>query len=243
MKIAIVDDTKTDLERVRNLLESYALNHPRPKLQLTCFDHPDDFLKAYSVDPDYDLILLDMVMPFVNGIQVGQAIRKIDDQVKIIYITISKEYALYGYDVKAYHYLIKPVSEKALFQVLHEISAQLDHDRQRKLIIKDKESIHQLTLDKIAYIEVMRHRLFYHLRDGSVLSAYGSLKEISELIIGDPGFLRIHKSFLINLHAVSAIRQREFVMRNEAKVPISRKALKSVRAAYYGFIIHQRSAW
>ena len=242
MKIAIVDDTKKDLERVNSLLERYAQNNPQSRLIVHSFDHPDDFLMAYTPDPDYDLILLDMVMPFVNGIQVAQAIRKIDDQVKIVYITISKEYAIYAFDVKAYHYLIKPVSEKALYQCLDEIRVQLDLNSQKKLIIKDKETTHQLTLDQIAFIEVMKHRLYYHLRDGSVLTAYGSLKDLSELILADPGFLRIHKSYLINLHAVRSIRQREFVMRDDALVPISRKALKSVRNTYYGFIASKRMA-
>jgi DNA-binding LytR/AlgR family response regulator len=243
MKIAIVDDTSSDLERVKTQLERYGAAIPQSCLSVMTYDHPDDFLKDFAIHPDFDLIFLDMVMPFIDGIAVGQAIRTIDDQVKIVYTTISPEYALNAYDVKAYHYLIKPVSEKQLTTILDELIFQLDLHHHQKLIIRDGDTLLSVMTRKIVYIEVTRHRLYYHLRDGSVVSAYGSLKDLSPIILNDVSFLRVHKSYLINLHAAALIRQREFIMANGIRVPISRMALKAVREAYAEFMTQKRPCY
>jgi DNA-binding LytR/AlgR family response regulator len=121
MRIALVDDTLIELKQLEKLLNKYTFQYPSQNLEISTFSNPDDFLRFFSLNPVFDLVFLDMVMPFINGIEVGKEIRKTDTMVKIIYTTISPEYAIDAYDVKAYHYLLKPVSETALFKVLNEV--------------------------------------------------------------------------------------------------------------------------
>jgi DNA-binding LytR/AlgR family response regulator len=236
MRIALCDDTLTDLGQVKASLESYKLKNPEASLILNTFSNPDEFLQAYGLDPHYDLILLDMVMPFMSGLEVASTIRQSDDQVKIVFLTISPEFAIEAYGVKAYHYLIKPVQEGRLFRILDEIAVWIRERHNTSLLLRDRESMIKLSIAKIAYIEVIKHRLFYHLMDNSILSSYTSLKEVSDTLLKEAHFIKVHKSYLVNYHAVVALSNQCFIMNDKTRIPISRALYKPIRQHYIRFL-------
>ncbi len=242
MRIALCDDTLSDLGQVKACLESYQLKNPEVSLSLSVFYNPDDFLQAYARDPHYDLIVLDMVMPFMSGLEVAATIRQSDDQVKIVFLTISPEYAIEAYEVKAYHYLIKPVQEGPLFKILNEIALWIRQTQRTTLLLRDRESMIKLSIAKIAYIEVIQHRLFYHLMDNSILSAYSSLKEVSDVLLKEAHFRKVHKSYLVNYFAVDALSNQCFIMKDKTRIPISRSLYKPIRQHYIRFLMHQGQA-
>lgn len=239
MRIALCDDTLSDLGQVKASLESYQLKNPDVSLCLNAFSNPDDFLEAYALDPHYDLIVLDMVMPFMSGLEVASVIRQSDDQVKIVFLTISPEFAIDAYEVKAYHYLIKPVQETLLFKILDEIALWIRQTQSTTLLLRDRESMTKLCIAKIAYIEVMKHRLFYHLMDSRILSSYTSLKEVSDLLLKEAHFIRVHKSYLVNCFAIEALSNQCFIMNDKTCIPISRTLYKSIRQHYIRFMSQQ----
>ena len=238
MRIAVCDDTIADLQHVKSHLDQYQIQHYDCPFDIAYFNHPDDFLRAFELDPAYDAVLLDMVMPFVNGIEVGRTIRNINRDLKIVYITISPEYAVESYTVKATQYLMKPVSGMALFEVLDEIRESLD-TLDQPLILKDRESVMSLNIRSIEYVEVMRHHIMIHLTDGRILTSYRSLTEISEPLKQVEFFMRVHKSYIVNLRAVRNLRNQDFIMANEVNVPIARSVYKQARDAYLGIVMER----
>ncbi len=232
MRVALVDDTIIELKQLEKLLEKYTFLYPSQNLEVSSFLNPDDFLKFFSLNPIFDLVFLDMVMPFFNGIEVGKEIRKTDAMVKIIYTTISPEYAIDAYDVKAYHYLLKPVREAALFKVLNEVILINEKKQERSISIKERDSIINLAFSKLLYVEVDKHRIYYHLKDQSVISTYSTLKEVLLLLSDDPGFIKVHHSYIVNLSSVIALQSHALLLPNKCIIPISRSLYTQVKEKY-----------
>ena len=242
MRISLVDDNQTDLAHLKKQIDKYAGLFPSQNIEISTFSNPDDFLRYFSMNPIFDLIFLDMVMPFFNGIEVGREIRKTDSLVKIIYTTISPEYAMEAYEVKAYHYLMKPVSEAPLFKALNEIVSLIEKNQLKKLSIKDHDSIINLPFSSILYVEVDKHLLYFHLKDQSIISTYATLKEVAQELSIDDVFMKVHHSFIVNLSEVLALQNRSLLLPNNCLIPISRSQYNLVKAKYIEQISSKRNS-
>lgn len=229
MKLAVCDDNFKDLHHLKTLLDHHQASHPDVPLNVTYFSHPDDFLKAFVLDPVYDLVILDMVMPFLNGLEVAFEIRRRNRDLKIVFTTVTPDFALDAYQVKAHHYLLKPIQKSALDLILEEVSSQ---QKEKPILLGDRDGWISLDASRIAYIEVMRHRLSIHLTDRSVHELNGSLKDLLNTLSVYPFFIRVHKSFIINLNAVSALHKTELIMKDKRPIPISRSLIRVVRDQY-----------
>jgi DNA-binding LytR/AlgR family response regulator len=232
MKIALVDDTQLDLAHLKKHLDKYAELFPSQQVEVLSFSNPDDFLRFFAMNPVFEVIILDMVMPFFNGIEVGREIRKTDTLVKIIYTTISPEFAIEAYEVKAYHYLMKPVSEAPLFKALNEIVYLNEKNQHKKISIKDHDAIINLPFSSILYVEVDKHLLYFHLKDQSVISTYATLKEIAQQLCIDDDFMKVHHSFVVNLSEVITLQNRSLLLPNNRLIPISRSQYNEVKSKY-----------
>lgn len=242
MRIVICDDNLQDLNQAEHLLRSYSDSHPERVLDLLVFHHPDDFLCAFELDPMIHLVLMDMVLPFVSGIQVAKAIRLRNPDVQILCTSSSKDFAIESYSVKAINYLLKPMKQETLFPILDELWNTLNQQDQPRLILSDRESITSISLFRIAYVEVVGHRLLIHLRNRVVMTQTGSLKALLPLFRQDPHFIQTHKSYLVNLNAVSGIRESDFVMADQQAVPIARSAYKKIKTIYLEHLIAKGQA-
>jgi len=228
----ICDDSLSDLDHAETLLRSYSAQHPERVMEVTVFNHPDAFLSIFERDPQVHLVLMDMVMPFVSGIEVAKAIRLRNPEVQILCTSASKDFAVDSYTVNAANYLLKPLRQEALFPILDQLWATLNQPDQPCLILRERETISTIALFRIAYVEVMGHHLLIHLRNKAVVHLNGSLKEQLPLFKKDPRFIQPHKSYLVNLDAVSCIQNADFVMQDHHHVPIARSLAKSVKARY-----------
>ena len=113
MKIGICDDELQFLESTCQLIEQWANLH-RIKIDIYRFTNGDDLLQAHC-NECLDLIFLDVIMPLLNGIDTARELRNNNQEVPIIFLTASREFAVDSYEVKAYNYLIKPLSKAKLF--------------------------------------------------------------------------------------------------------------------------------
>ncbi len=187
---------------------------------------------------DYELLLLDMLMPGVNGIQAAREIREFNSQIKIVFLTSSPEYAVESYSVQAHHYLLKPVSEEKLFPILDRL---LDDFKKPEdaLRIKTQSNMFNLPYRKIEYIEVIAKKLYFYLTDGGTREVTGSLADFEQDLLKRPCFMKVHRSYLVNLQWVQELRQGELVTASGQRVPVSRAAYPHVRTAYTQFLFSE----
>ena len=177
----------------------------------------------------WDILFLDIYLGGISGIQAARVIREQDQSCALIFATTSQEHGLLSYELRVTDYLLKPFSladvEGALDWVVQE-----REERFQTITIRSEWEEEQILVREIQYIEVIRHSAVLHLTGGTKRTRKG-LQEL-ENEIGDSGFLRCHRSFLVNLDYVAAIDQGDFAMKNGDRVPISAKRAAEVKRAF-----------
>lgn len=199
MKIAVCDDE----ERIRNIVMS-ELNASFPDDEIICFSTGEDVLKVVEQDGYMpDIILLDIMMPGTSGMEVARRLRDVSDDVVIIFITGEKQYVFDAFDVRAFHFLVKPFSNEKMVSVIKnakEEIAKTSIKTQKKYVMLNSRGSHiRLCVSDIIFAEVYGTRIIVHTRSDEI-EYYGHLSELHKLV-GD-GFFRTHRGYLVNLKFV-----------------------------------------
>lgn len=239
MRIAICDDDEQELARLAGLVAEYQLSRGE-SLNCRPFHSGIDFLCDVK-GGEYDLVLLDVLLPGVGGIQIAQELRKLDQSVKLIFISSSPEFAVESYHVGAYHYLLKPTDADSLFPLLDRVESELSAQEEQGFILKSREGIVRISYARLEYVEVINKTVFFHFSDGEIREAAAALADFEAVLLTRPEFLKTHRSYLINLDYVESIGINCVVTRNGHSVPVSRKRRSEVREVYMRFI-HQTGA-
>ena len=229
MKIAICDDEPLELTRISSLMEEYRFEKKAGFIYKT-FSGALELLEVMRREP-FDLLLLDVIMPGINGMQVAHEIRAYDKHIKIVFLTSSPEYAVESYSVNAYNYLLKPIKKGTLFPMLDKLFDSM----QRKddyLAVKCKTGIVRISYTRLSYVEILGKILSFHMSDGVVYETAASLSEFEAAILSRPEFLRVHRSFLVNLWQMRELSIQHFITLGGMAVPVSRRLYTQVRDAY-----------
>lgn len=236
MRIAICDDDNRDLLQIASLLESYR-HERKAELTYASFQNAIDLLFSLE-NEDYDVLLLDVLMPGVNGIQAAREIRNRNSRIQIVFLTSSPEFAVESYSVQAHYYLLKPASEEKLFPILDRLLNDFKKPKDA-LCIKTQSSVFSLPYGKIEYIEVSSKKLYFYLTDGGTREVAGNLADFEQLLLKRPGFIKVHRSYLVNLEWVQELRQGELITTSGRRVPVSRSSYTQVRTAYTQFLFSE----
>ena len=169
LRIALCDDNRQQRSATGKLLLDYGAARPHLAVRVSVFSSGLEVLDAAEEAGDFDLYVLDVVMPGLSGIQLGMRLREVGSVSPIIYLTVSPEYAVDSYATRAFHYLMKPVQPETLFQVLDEAVAALEKKRKACIAVKSREGLRRVRLDEILYAELAERVVRYHLSGGDRL--------------------------------------------------------------------------
>ena len=171
MKIAVCDDEPALVKQI------YQYLWKQPDCSVDCFSSPAELLERYQGGESYDVIFLDIVMDSLNGIELAREIRSRDRNVFLIFLTAYLEYAPEGYEVNAYRYLLKPVTEEALLAVMQDVRRELDTGR--VLLIRASECGFLLHVRELHYLEADdKDTILYYMDDKVTL--HRGLNELEE---------------------------------------------------------------
>ncbi|MDO7788295.1 LytR/AlgR family response regulator transcription factor [Desulforamulus aquiferis] len=229
MHIAICDDDKEELVRISSFLEKYKREH-NASLTYKAFHSGAELLSTVK-SGDYALYLLDVIMPAVNGMEAAKEIRSFDTEAKIVFLTSSPEFAVASYTVKAMDYILKPVGEGRLFGVLNELMTD-SQKPQQGLTVKSKNCIARILFSRLVYVEVMNKQVYFHLSDNSVREVTARLSEFEQTLLARPEFMRVHRSYIVNLCQINELTSNELTTHQGKSIPVSRILYKEVRDAY-----------
>lgn len=231
IQIGFCDDDPSVLDELHELLGSYRAEH-NADIAPTAFQSPFELLAAIEKGARFDILLLDVLMPGENGIEAAREIRQYDSNVKIIFLTSSAEFAVQSYTVGAYFYQLKPIWPESFFRLMDSVIAACSRESSASLILRCKTGITRVELDKLEYCEVIRRSLLLHKTDGTVLEAAGSMDSLCESLAEHRNFLRIHRSYLVNLEHIQTITPKTLVMSSCAELPIPRGRYNDIKDAY-----------
>lgn len=239
MQIAYCDDDKEVLEEIGKLLVEYRAAHGMEMI-CTAFSSPLELLAEMEKGMAPDILILDVIMPGENGINVAREIRQYDDNVRIIFLTSSAEFAVDSYTVGAYFYQMKPICAEKFFALLDEVISACEKQWQECLILRCKGGITKISLEKLVYCEVIGHTLFFHLESGTVLESTGAMDELYKRLSGYDNFLRPHRSFLINMDYIQNISYKVVIMDDLTEIPIPHGKCSEIKSKYLEYAFNRK---
>lgn len=239
IKLAFCDDEIVELDHIRRLLEEYRIKRDQ-KLDCISFQSPLELLTEIERGVRLDVLFLDVLMPGETGIDVASEIRKYDTNVKIIFLTSSAEFAVQSYTVGAYFYQLKPIRREEFFSLMDSVISACEKEQQNSMILRCRDGITRMELQQLEYCEVIHRTLFIHLTSGKVLETTGSLDELYRQLEPYGGFLRPHRSYIVNLKHVKALSYRGIMMSCLTQIPIPRGKYNEIKDAYLEYAFQNR---
>ena len=179
ISIAIVDDDLSDIDSITKCLDSYKKEN-NFDLSYKTYTSANAFLKEY--ESFFDIVLLDIEMPELNGIDLAKKIREIDKFVVIVFITNIAKYAIKGYEVEAYDYILKPVNKAVLNLKLNKLFKKFERKNDGSIVFNYGNSTIKIEESEIKYFEVSGHYLTIHTNNASQkeYKIYSTLKKYKE---------------------------------------------------------------
>ncbi|HAB00648.1 MAG TPA: hypothetical protein DCE08_04050 [Ruminococcaceae bacterium] len=226
MKIAVVDDDPIARDHLRACLNGLLGD----SCAVEPFSSGEAFLSVWQKGL-FDLVILDIFMDRLNGMDVAREIRKTDPMVKLVFSTTSNEFASESYEVNACYYLHKPFGTERVRAMLDRLDlAQMEQLRTVKL--PDGTDVR---LREIVYADCSAHRVILHAKGGEDTPVRANFSEIESLLCAYPYFFSPSKGFIVNFYEVVSQSESTFVMSDGSRVPISRRKAKQVTDAYFNF--------
>ena len=227
MRIAICDDEEAQRLLIQRYVEAWAADN-KVALETELFASGESFWFAWEDDSSYDLLIFDIEMGQLNGMELAAGIRRKDEDIPILFVTGYDSYMAQGFEVAALHYLLKPLRKEKLFTVLDKLKKmRMRKKQEEKILFRAEEGPLSLPASKIWYIEAMAHQCILYTEDTSHVLC-SSIGEMVRQLCGRRGFVRCHRSYLVNVQPISAIVKPELVLDDGRRIPVSRSAEKEV---------------
>ena len=225
LKIAICDDEQNQIEYLTSIVSAWSKENGHI-CEMRTFPSAEAFLFAYEDDNAYDILLLDIEMKHITGVDLAKSIRKKDQTVQIIFITGYSEYISEGYEVAALHYLMKPVSKQKLFSVLDRAAEKIKQNEKCLNLPLSGEMV-RVPLHEIKYLDV--HQNYVTVHGKADYTVKRTLGEFEGLL--DTRFTRVGRAMIINLTYISRVTKTDVYLSDGTVLPLPRGAYEPLNRA------------
>lgn len=230
-KIAVCDDQEQDAGYIAGAVSQWA-DAKGAGAEVHTFSSAESFLFQYAEQKDYDILLLDIEMGAINGVELAKKIRRENDSVQIVFITGFPDFMAEGYEVSALHYLMKPVSPQKLSEVLDRAADRLYRAEKSVLFEVEGETM-RVPVSRIMLVEAAAHSCLVTTADRrfEVKASISALeKTLQQTAEGE--FVRCHRSYLVGISYIRSIAKTELTLDNGEKIPLSRSQYQGVNQAF-----------
>ncbi len=243
LKIAVCEDDPTQAKNMKRLLSDWSGERGLAAV-IRSYDGCEAFLTDWMQKMDFDLLLLDIDLGGgMNGMELARRIRRKDEGVALIFVTGLPEYMSQGYDVRACHFLVKPVEEEKLKSVLDRALKETGN-KEEYLLLETETEAEKIPVRRILYAEAFSHTTALYLVPESGEKA--ACKEI-KMCLGDlaellprAGFFRCHRSYLVHLPYIRRIDRTQVYLDYGAAIPVSRGRREEL---YQAFLEYHKEAF
>lgn len=228
MRIAICDNLKSERKKAIEVLNSVISN-----ISVSEFSDGNELLKSHALHP-YDLIILDILMPKISGIDTAAALRKSDTKTPIVFMSASEEFGVQSYRVFAFDYLLKPIDKEQLKSCIKRLLSQREKKKQY-ITVTYLGTETNILLSNIQYLESNLRKVRFALSENGEIEVNGKLTDFEPFLLGH-GFCRCHKSYLVNMEHIDRMDGSTFYLTGGKSISISRAYLQSAKKAYLEYV-------
>ena len=236
LRIGICDDNREDIDRIKGLAVRFSAGHPEMPMQIRVYDLPYDLLDDIEKTGGFDLYLLDVVMPHMTGVDLARRIRERKERAEILFLTVSREYAVDAFSVKASGYLIKPVRKADFDEAVLDCIRRLSPESNPAFMLKSKDGLHRIPIHELVCIESFNHNQVCTLSDGSTLETAATLAELMDELKEYPAFVRPHRAYIVNMDFIRGLTTYELLLTNGKRIPIPRSGYGKLKNAYLAYM-------
>jgi DNA-binding LytR/AlgR family response regulator len=230
INIAIVEDDEQSAEKIKSYIEQFG-KQSEHSLSVKHFKDGLDFLENYH--SEFNIVFMDVEMPFMNGMEVAKKMRKIDTRAVLIFVTNMAQYAIEGYEVDALDYMVKPVEYFNFSVKLKKAIKNLDKRTDDNILLMRPNGFVRLSINSIIYIEVNDHKLLFYT-DNAIHEIRGTLSAY-ESRLTPFGFSKCNHCYLVNLKYVKSVDEEFVTLANGEQLQISRPKRKKFMEDLKGF--------
>jgi DNA-binding LytR/AlgR family response regulator len=232
LSIAICEDDKEQQQYLEKQIEDFNILE---SMEILKYDSGTELIRAYEKALRFSIILLDMRMSGLDGIQTAEIVRKYDKNCLIIIITSTMEYAVDGYSINAYDFILKPVNKEKLEKVLRKAVNEIQSSMNKTYVINTRDKTTVLRLSELIYIESDKKRVIVYGLD----KIYTNNENISsaEKRLSDQGFIRISRYYLVNLSHIKEIGVRNITLSTGDELCYSKKYREEIKKKYIEFVM------
>ncbi len=236
-RIAVCEDEKAQREYIAKLLESWQ-EMSGGKASVDTYTSAEQFLFESEEKAPYNLLLLDIQMGQMNGVELARKVREKDAKVTIVFLTGIKDYAIEGYEVGAVRYLLKPVKEVELFALLDQISETAKEQEKDYFFFQTAGEIHRIPFSEILYAEAEGHYVCLKSTDKEWKWKENISSRSEEL--EKKGFFLLRRGLYVNLAQVEQIGKTECILENGEVLPVSKARYQALNEAFIAFYKNER---
>ena len=225
LKIAVCDDVAADRQWLASLVKA-----EQPYCEVAVYESGEALLWDFENGTRFDLSFLDIFMNGMSGVEAARRIHSADPDTLLVFVSSSNHFYREAYDLYAFNYLIKPLAQDKLAEVLQRAIERLKKDREQVIRVSFNHSLYTIRCSQLLYLSSEQHVINFHMKNGETVKSYGKLDDfITQL----PAkfFVRCHQSYIVNLNYVTNLTGSEFVL-DKVRIPVSRGYSEQVWEKY-----------
>lgn len=230
-RVLIVEDTPAEANTLRGFLERYAAEKDL-ELNIEVLGSALEFIDGRH---PADLVLMDIDMPGINGMEAAQVMRAHDTQTPLIFVTNLAQYAVRGYSVDALDFVVKPVEYHDFAMRLDRAVRIMARNTRSTLALPTEDGVAVVSHADLLYVDMLKHDVCYHLADGRVLKERGTMRAAAERL-GEDEFLKVSSGCLVNMGCVTRIGSDSVTMADGAEIFFSRSQKKAALERLANFV-------
>ena len=238
LRLAVCEDCEMQTDVILELLAIYQAKRANIFFEINSFLSGEELLESLKQGKKFDLMLLDILMPGIDGIELAQEIRESDDDVILLFITATKNFAIEAFQVYASNYIVKPVIEDNLFPILDRLIPLCNKDKDQYFTFSTTERTVKIPFSSIVSVELLNRKPSVCLESGTVLTGKflrANFNDLVEPLLRDERFFHAHKSYVVNLSHALELSSNSFVMKNKALIPIARRNYAEAKSRYLNY--------
>jgi len=227
--IACVEDSPEEFAALSAALERFASEN-QLDFRITHFSSAERFLEPFA--SQFNIIFLDIALPEMSGMELAKCIRKTDAEVPIIFVTSLAQFAINGYEVGAFDFIVKPVVYGDFEFKMKRLMKRVATNSVAKVVISSSSRRVVLASNEIYYVEIIGHTIIYHTAKGN-FETYDTLRNVEAALAGH-NFVKCNACYLVNLSFVDSVQGYDLTVHGEV-IAISHPRKKEFMAALHEF--------